>query len=94
MILFYHIINMDTLANNKKICAKHLTTFDKWRFTLYTTFLVLLFFNPWIFIWVNNMVSSIVGSIANKEGCPTMLGFIIHVVIFTIILRYLMDLDI
>lgn len=85
---------MNTLANKKKICAKQLTTFDKWRFTLYTTFLVLLFFNPWIFLQINNLLSSVIGVISNKEGCPTMLGFIIHVIIFTIILRYLMDLDI
>lgn len=85
---------MDTLANNQKICAKHLTTFDKWRFTLYTTFLLLIFFNPLIFIFMNRVLSSFIGAISNKEGCPTMVGFFIHVVIFTVILRYLMDLDI
>jgi hypothetical protein len=85
---------MDTLANLKKICAKQLTTADKWRFTLYTTLILLLLFNPWMFIFMNRLLSSVVGVIASKEGCPTMIGFIIHVIVFTFILRYIMDLDI
>ena len=85
---------MDNLANLKKLCAKQLTSADKWRFTLYTTFLLLIFFNPWIFLFMNKLVSGVVGMIANKDGCPTGVGFLIHVIVFTILLRYMMDLDI
>lgn len=85
---------MDNLANLKKICAKQLTNFDKWRFTLYTTFLLVVFFNPWMFIFMNRILSSVFGVISSKEGCPTMVGFVVHVIVFTFILRYIMDLDI
>jgi hypothetical protein len=64
---------------------------DKWRYTLYTTFILLILFNPWMYKVMNELLSGIVGPIANKAGCPTMLGFGIHALVFTIILRLLMD---
>ena len=70
------------------------TSSDKWRYTFYTTFVLLLLFNPWTYKWMNSLFSNLVGSIASKEGCPTILGFIIHATIFTIIVRYMMDMKI
>jgi len=71
-----------------------LRSYDKWRFTLYTTFLLLILFNPWTYNLMNSLLSGLVGNIAAKDGCPTLLGFGIHAVVFTLILRYLMDLRI
>jgi len=85
---------MNTLAKPVCECARELTTFDKWRFTLYTTMLLVILFNPWMYLLVNKLVGSLIGRIANKEGCPTMLGFIIHAVVFTVILRGLMNMNI
>ena len=67
---------------------------DKWRYTLYTTFVLLVLFNPWTYKFMNSTFSRLTGSISSKDGCPTLLGFAIHAVIFTIIVRYLMDLKI
>jgi len=68
------------------------TYFDKWRFTLYTTAVVLLFFNPWTYKFANSFLSNLVGKIADGQGCPTLLGFAIHVLVFTLVIRYMMDL--
>jgi len=67
---------------------------DKWRYTLYTTAVLLLLFNPWMYKTMNGLLSSFVGPIADKGGCPTTLGFLIHALVFTIILRLLMDINI
>jgi hypothetical protein len=87
---------MDNLVKKqKKIeCHKATTSSDKWRFTFYTTILLLILFNPWTYKLVNKLLSNIVGPIAGKEGCPTLLGFGIHAIIFTIIIRFLMDMNI
>jgi hypothetical protein len=61
---------------------------DKWRYTLYTTLVLLLLFNPWTFQHVN----SVFHGIASKDGCPTLLGFLLHAAFFTVIVRYMMDL--
>lgn len=69
---------------------------DKWRYTLYTTLVLLILFNPWTFRGVNSVVTSLQKGwiIASKDGCPTLLGFLVHAVVFTLIVRYMMDLKI
>ena len=70
------------------------TNADKWRYTLYTTVILLVLFNPWMYKLVNRLLSSVVGTIANIDGCPTMLGFGIHSIVFTIVLRLMMNINI
>ena len=44
---------------------------------------------------VQKLLGNILGKIADiKTGCPTMLGIFVHTVVFTLLLRYIMDLDI
>ena len=71
-----------------------LDSYNKWKYTLYTTIVLLLLFNPFTLKFMNSLLSNFVGKIANNEGCPTLLGFAIHTVVFTLILRYMMDLKI
>jgi hypothetical protein len=87
---------MDNLVKEQKKpeCRKPTTSNDKWRFTIYTTILLLILFNPLIYKLVNKLLSNFVGAIASKDGCPTLLGFGIHAAIFTIIVRLLMDMNI
>ena len=82
---------MDVGVNNYK---QDLKTSDKWRFTLYTVIVALLIFNPWTYKLVSSLLSGFVGTIASKEGCPTWLGLGVHAVVFTLIIRFLMDLHI
>lgn len=74
--------------------GESLRSLDKWRFTLYNVLVVIIVFNPWTYKLVNSLLSGFIGTIANKEGCPTTIGFGIHIVVFALIVRYLMDLHI
>ena len=70
------------------------TNVDKWRYTLYTTtVLFLIIVNPYTYKLVNSLLQSVVGKIADSAGCPTTVGILVHAVVFTLILRYMMDLD-
>jgi hypothetical protein len=80
-------------ASSCKHCGSKPTNFDKWRYTLYTTIIFLIIVNPYTYKLVNSLLKSVVGKIADGSGCPTTVGILIHAVVFTIILRYMMDLD-
>ena len=67
---------------------------DKWKYTLYTTVILLLVFNPQTYLITDGFLSGLLGSLANSSGCPTWLGFGIHVVVFTLLLRGLMEVPI
>jgi hypothetical protein len=67
---------------------------DKWKYTLYTTFVLLLLFNPMAFKAVNLILGGIIGPISSNDGYPTTEGFLVHVLIFTFVIRYMMDIKI
>jgi hypothetical protein len=68
-------------------CKKgSLTNSEKWLYTLYTTIIFILVSNPYTY----KLVNSILGNICDKKGCPTPFGFIIHTIVFTLILRAIM----
>lgn len=71
-----------------------LASYNKWKYTLYTTIILLLLFNPFTFKLVNSLLSNFVGKIAGNDGCPTLLGYAVHALVFTLIIRYMMDLNI
>ena len=71
---------------------KGLESSDKWRYTLYTSLVLLILFNPWTYKFTNSLLYRLVGTISSKDGCPTLVGFGIHVIVFTLIVRYMMDL--
>ena len=62
----------------------------KWRYTLYTAILFLLVANPYTFKFVQKLLGKFV-TVASREGCPTNYGLLIHALVFTLVLRYLMD---
>lgn len=64
------------------------SSIDKWRYTLYTTMVLLLLFNPWTF----QLTSSLIPMLSNKGGCPTIAGLVVHAAVFTLIVRYMMDM--
>jgi hypothetical protein len=71
-----------------------LASYNKWKYTLYTTIIVLLIFNPFTYKLVNSLLSGLLGKIAGSDGCPTLLGFAVHTIVFTLIVRLIMDLNI
>ena len=67
---------------------------DKWRYTLLTTLIFLIVVNPMTYQLTQKLFGNVLGNIANACGCPTYVGIAVHAVVFTLILRYTMDVDI
>lgn len=75
-------------------CASKPQSADKWRYTLITSVLFLIVVNPMTYKLTNSLFSKLLGSIANpSSGCPSMVGILLHAVVFTLLLRLLMDMD-
>ena len=64
---------------------------DKWRYTLMTTVLFLIIVNPYTYKLVQGLLGGLCKIADPKTGCPTMCGILVHTVVFTLILRYLME---
>ena len=75
-------------------CECKPTNGDKWRYTLLTTIIFLIVINPRTYQLTQKLFGNVLGNIANASGCPTTVGIAVHAVVFTLILRYIMDVDI
>jgi hypothetical protein len=62
------------------------TNYEKWLYTLYTTIVFVLVSNPYTY----RLVNSILGNISDKRGCPTSFGFVVHTIVFMLVLRVIM----
>ena len=66
---------------------------DKWRFTFYTVIAFILVIAPFTYGITNALLGGFIGKLVSK-GCPTMMGLAVHTVVFTLLVRYMMELDI
>jgi len=77
-----------------KKCNNKPTSMDKWRYSFYTLLIFIIVVNPMTYKLVNGLLISIFGKLADGKGCPTMMGLVIHSIVFLLLVRYVMDLDI
>ncbi len=71
--------------------CKSPTNSDKWRYTLMTTLVFLILVNPYFYKLLEILFGGICKIADSRSGCPTMCGIIVNAVIFTLILRLLME---
>jgi|TARA_B000000557_G_C20502812_1_gene328704 hypothetical protein len=87
--------------NCKNDCCKHESEYeyeddeeyDKWKYSIYSAIVFLIISSPYTYMLVNSMLGSLV-SISKPTGCPTTVGLLLHAVVFMLIIRGMMELDI
>jgi hypothetical protein len=62
----------------------------KWMYSIYTGILLVILFNPLTF----KLTHTIFCCIMNKNRTPTIFGFILHLIVFVLILRWMMEWNI
>jgi len=69
------------------------TSLDKWRYSFYTLLVFILVVNPFTYKIINSILVKMFGKLAEIKGCPNMLGLLTHSIIFLLIVRYIMDMN-
>lgn len=64
----------------------------KWQITFFSAFLFLLVVNPYTYKLTQRFLGGIVGKIADRSGCATLLGLSIHTLVYILLVRGSMDL--
>ena len=67
-----------------------LTSDLKWYYTLQTTAIFVAVTNPYTYKLMNEYIGKKI-KISNEDGCPTTEGFLIHAIVFTLLLRLAMN---
>ena len=75
------------------ICDKPYTVSDKWTAAFMLGILFLLVSSPFTYSLTNTITKGAGFAISDTQGCPNLAGLIIHTVIFTLLLRLLLNRD-
>lgn len=65
---------------------------QKWQITIFSAVIFLLVVNPFTYKLTNYLFRSVLGPIA-VNGCPTLVGLALHTIVYILIVRYSMDLN-
>ena len=68
------------------------SNFKKWQITIFSAFIFLLVVNPYTYNLTNSLLSGFIGPIATN-GCPTAIGLLLHTIVYVLLVRYSMDLN-
>lgn len=68
------------------------SSFKKWEITLFSAFIFLLVVNPYTYNVTNSLLGGLIGPIA-RNGCPTTIGLLLHTLVYILLVRFSMDLN-
>lgn len=66
---------------------------EKWNISIFSAVIFIAIVNPYTYRLTDALLSSFIGAL-QVNGCPTTLGLILHTIVFTLVVRYSMDIDI
>ena len=69
------------------------SSYKKWQISIFSAFLFILVINPYTYIFTQKLLGGVFGKIADIHGSPTSLGLVIHTILYILLVRVSMDLD-
>ena len=64
----------------------------KWQISFFSALIFLLVVHPFTYKTTQKFLGGVVGRLADKSGCPTNLGLIVHTIVYILLVRFSMDL--
>jgi hypothetical protein len=71
---------------------KTLTSSNKWVLSVYSAVLFFIIASPFVFKLVNS-ITTVAGVNIATDGCPNMYGLAVHALVFGLVVRVLMSLQ-
>lgn len=68
------------------------SSLQKWQISIFSALIFIIVVSPYTYTLTNSIFSGILGKIA-INGCPTITGIILHTVVYILLVRYSMDLN-
>ena len=65
---------------------------EKWNISLFSLIIFIIVVNPYTYTLTNSLLKSLVGPLI-VAGCPTATGLVIHSIVYLLLVRGSMDLN-
>ena len=68
------------------------SSYKKWQISIFSAFIFILVINPYTYIFTQNVLGGLLGKIADRYGCPTTRGLVVHTLVYILLVRGSMNL--
>jgi hypothetical protein len=69
------------------------SSYMKWKITIFSAFIFLLVIHPQTYKLTQQLFGSILGKTSEVNGCPTTRGLVLHTLVYILLVRGSMDLN-
>jgi hypothetical protein len=68
------------------------SSYKKWQISIFSAFIFILVIHPYTYIFTQKVLGGFLGKIADRYGCPTPRGLVIHTFVYILLVRGSMNL--
>lgn len=65
----------------------------KWQISIFSAFIFILVINPYTYQFTQKIFGGLLGKISDVNGCPTTRGLALHTLVYILLVRGSMDLN-
>jgi len=65
----------------------------KWQISIFSAIIFILVVHPMTYKLTQKLFGGLLGRISDMNGCPTNIGLILHTIVYILLVRGSMDLD-
>ena len=69
------------------------SSYKKWQISIFSAFIFIVVIHPYTYIFTQKVFGGFFGKIADRDGCPTTLGLVIHTLVYILLVRGSMNLN-
>lgn len=69
------------------------SSIKKWQISIFSAFIFILVVNPYTYQFTQKIFGKFLGKIADINGCPTTRGLALHTIVYILLVRGSMDLN-
>jgi hypothetical protein len=65
----------------------------KWQITVFSAFIFIVVIHPYTYLFTQKVLGGLLGKLADSSGCPTTRGLLLHTLVYILLVRGSMDLN-
>jgi hypothetical protein len=69
------------------------SSYTKWQISIFSAFIFILVINPYTYKFTQKVFGGFLGQISDANGCPTTRGMMLHTIVYILLVRGSMDLN-
>ena len=69
------------------------SSYTKWHISIFSAFIFLLVVNPYTYKLTQRILGGLLGKLSYANGCPTTRGLALHTIVYILLVRGSMDLN-